>query len=325
QCSTLLGVTVANLPVPIPATPRPLLYAASGLSLEDELLTSTPELSVSPLVAAADHAVGGDPELATIMTGTSVSAAVTAAAAAMAASYNPDGDGWDAMQAVYDGAIPMPDLEATLTMPGDHAEVRRVSICGALTAACEAWGSCGLDTACSSDYELDRNALAFDYGGNEWSPAQSYGAVDDCTVSESICGADTFAVAPGDAPSPNNAMACAVNYLDPVAAFVKPQPPKPPCPACTLTTEEQLLYFTLSSDFSAANVENVTVMITDAVGKEFSVNLGDPPVDSTSTTRLPIDSRALPAGTVVKKAVVEVKISGVKEFNDVLLPTLIPG
>lgn len=325
QCAALLNVTVANLPVPIPATPRPLLYAAAGLTLEDELLPSTPDLSVSPLVAIADHAVGGDTDLATIMTGTSVAAAVTTAAAAMAGSYNPDGDGWDAMQAVYDGAVPMPaaDMEITLTMPGVHPEVRRVSMCGALTAACEAWGSCGLDSECSSAYELDMSALDFDYGGTDWSQNASYGATDDCLLSESICGADTEAMAPGNAQQAANA--CATNYLDPLVAFVKPQPPKPPCPACTLSTEEQKLYFTLSNDFAAANVENVTIHITDGDGAEFSVNLGDPPVDSLSTQRLLINDRLFYPGIVVKKAVVDVKISGVKEFNDVLVPGLVPG
>lgn len=317
QCATLLGVTQANLPVAIPNTTRPLLYAAAGLTLGDELLYSTPDLSVSPLVAIADHAVGGNPENAMIMTGTSVAAAVTTAAAAMAGSYNPGGDGWDAMDAVYDGAVVMPDLDVTLPMPGSHPTVRRVSICGALTEACAAWGSCGFVPTCTSDpYELDLDVLDFDYGGSDWVQAATFSSIDTCVgEGEVICGTETYAMA----PDPNAALACGLNFLDPVLAFVKPQPPKPPCPACTLTTAEQRLYFTLSPEFSAALVQNVTVHITDGNNTELSVDLGDPPVDSASTTRLQLPTTAFYTGMVVKKVVVDVKIDGVKEFNDALI------
>jgi hypothetical protein len=315
QCVTLLGVAdVAHLPVPIPATTRPLVYAVAGLSLDGQLLPTTPELSVGPLVAIADHGIGGAPEN-TAMVGTSVGTIVATAAAAMAGSYNPGGNGWDAMQAVYAGGAPAGLGVATMAMAGLQPQIHRVDVCGALLAACN--GACDFQTPCTPNlWEHELTELDFDYGGADWSPAASYGPIDDCSQAESICGADTYAIAPGD----NNSNACAWNYVDPGSIYVKPQPPKPPCPACTLTTEQQTLSFTLSSDFAAADVENVTIHITDGTtGAEFSVNLGDPPVTPLSTTDLIIDDRMFQPGMVVKRAVVDVKISGKIETNDVLV------
>jgi hypothetical protein len=322
ECATMLGVTVANLPVPIPNVDRPLVYAVGGLTLGDplapaELLPNAPELGIPPLVAIADHAIGGVSSN-DAMTGTSVAAVVTSAAAAMVASYT-GGTGWDAMQAVYDGGVET-DLEATITMPAGTTAVQRVDICGALLEACEPAGACAVDVSCTrGDYEVDLTELDTDYFASDWSPAQSYGATDNCGASESICGASTQAMAPGDAATTPAAQACAWNFSDPGALFVKPQPPKAPCPACTLTTEEKTLYFTLSDEFAAADVQNVTLHITKSDATEFSVNLGDPPVDSFSTKALLIDDRLFVSGIVVRRAVVEVQIRGSDETNDALV------
>lgn len=318
QCVTILGVAdQAHLPVPIPPGPRPLVYAVAGTTLAGELLATTPELSVAPLVAIADHGIGGAPEN-TAMVGTSVGTAVATGAAAMTASYMDTGNGWDAMQLVFTGGGAT-TIPITMALPGTGGNAKQVDVCGALTAACNGWGSCPFGTPCTPNTaELELGELDFDYGGVEWSPAGSYGEIDECTESESICGIETYALALDDFETPPDA--CEWNFIDPAVVYVKPQPPKPPCPACTLTTEEKRLYFTLSPDFLASDVSNITLHITDGTtGTEMSVDLGDPPINSTGTTILTLPNAVLYPGIVVKRAVVDVKISGNKETNDVLV------
>lgn len=323
DCVALLGLpNAAALPVPIPMATRPLVYAAAGVELDGDLLAGTPSDSVPPLVALADHVVGAvttdDP-----ITGSSAAAALTTAAWAMAASYTPGANGWATMQAVFDGAT-LTEHELKMSLDGAPDEVRRVDICGALVAACDRPGiTCpAFDSWCVPGVgaaDLDELEGEVPTVMGTWVPPSPYGATDSCTATESICGATTQAIAPGDAQTTAAAQACAWNYSDPIAILVKPQPPKPPCPACTLTTEERKLYFTLSNDFAASDVSNVTLLVTDINGVEFSVNLGDPPVDTISTQKLDISERALPVGIVVKRAVVEVEIKGTDETNDALV------
>ncbi len=132
---------------------RPLLYAVAAVHDDDRPLVNAQPDSLPPLVAFGDHGVAplspsspGGPFSGTL-TGTSVSALVTAAAAATLWSREPTLDAAGVMDRLYTNAIqiagaPAPDF--CLSSPpgpagcqqGERPQVRRVSPCSAVGAGC---------------------------------------------------------------------------------------------------------------------------------------------------------------------------------------------
>jgi len=136
---------------------RPLLYSAAGVRFDDRPLANGREGGRSRLAAPAFLAAGGylnsDGVLLSteILSGSSVAAAVTSAAAALLWSYRPQLRPGEVMKLLYDSGVSLsPDpegepVEADYCLHPPCGEVRRISLCGALEWACSgAPGRCNL-------------------------------------------------------------------------------------------------------------------------------------------------------------------------------------
>jgi hypothetical protein len=303
-----LGVTIAGPP---PAT-QPLLYAAAGTQLDGELLASARTGGLPRLAAIADHAIGGDAEDDNL-TGSSVAAAVTSAAAAMAWSYADNRTGPQVMESVWAGARPTDIGNSNMVVPSTTAVVKQVNVCGALTQAC-VLGTCPVfDQPCSADTVADPplSDLDFAYDAELLGEAVTNAPVQ-CGAEYEICGADAWAGSVDHA-----ADACVATERHPIERLVDPQPPQPGCPPCTFKAVEKTLYMSLSEDYAEDTVTNVSVVFTDNQGVDHPVDLGVPAIDAYSTKAIPIDARDVPAS--IKRMTVTVAFDEVRPINDVLL------
>ncbi|MEO1336588.1 MAG: S8/S53 family peptidase, partial [Myxococcota bacterium] len=131
------------------STYRPLVYAAGGLDGADNPLRSQRSESMPRIAAPASHATIYVGSYQTpLQTGTSVGAAVTSAAVALAWSYAPNLAGHDAMQMVYDAGADL-SLTPNLCLGSPCSQsVRRISMCHTLAAACASSGRCGHLSSC---------------------------------------------------------------------------------------------------------------------------------------------------------------------------------
>lgn len=146
----------AEKPAPSPSTCRalgvaspagsslgtePLVFAASGLEPNDEDLGLAREGARAELAAPASHAVVRDgSQPSALQTGSSVAAAVVSAAAAVVWSYRPGLSPAEVMETVYDGGVDLGRRADVCPGTSSCGQTHRVSICGALEAACRAGG-----------------------------------------------------------------------------------------------------------------------------------------------------------------------------------------
>lgn len=137
------------------ASYAPLVHAVAGLDPRDELILRSREGATPRLAAPAFHAVyepnPGACELLSplnAITGTSVSAAVASALAAVVWSYDVSLKPAEVMQVLYDtgkSLDPHPTkgkMSSDFSLPKKSMAVKRVSLCGALDAATCKPGSC---------------------------------------------------------------------------------------------------------------------------------------------------------------------------------------
>ena len=131
---------------------HPFVFAVGGVDGADNEIYNARPKSTPRLVAPSEHAValvpagtkymdeqGASVELLESqptrrLTGTSVSAAVASAAAALVWSYRGKLTAPEVMELVYNGAE---DLSPQTSRVGAPDPVHRISLCGALTAACK--------------------------------------------------------------------------------------------------------------------------------------------------------------------------------------------
>jgi hypothetical protein len=152
RCSDFLGAA------PGYNSSGPLLEAVGGVDGQDQELANARPDSMPRLVAPGFLGAAADPLGGQIptLTGTSVSTAVAAAAAAVSWAYAPSLDAPAIARAVYDsGPTVDPSADPLTCSAAPCPPVHRVSVCGALRAACAArGGGCGAVTC------LDRPAFA---------------------------------------------------------------------------------------------------------------------------------------------------------------------
>jgi hypothetical protein len=199
------------------ATSGPLLYAASGLDDKDQLLINTPLGARAPLAAPALQVVISDPTrppnvpAALPRSGSSMGAAVVSAAAALAWAYAPPGRPLDEiMQRLTTTGVDL-GVPADYCLGGACGNVHRVSVCGAVAAAC-AEGRCAFadpSFTCPPD-GLRAPAGAF--------PDLGAAPADKCAASRSSAGC-----------TPNPRPAYQNTLLLPLALE---QPDEPLCPPC---------------------------------------------------------------------------------------------
>ncbi|HKY38975.1 MAG TPA: S8 family serine peptidase [Polyangiaceae bacterium] len=135
----------------LPSATGPLLFAAGGVDNEDRALFNAPIGSRPALAAAASHAGVHSPatsRAAGPYTGTSIAAAVATSAAAVVWAYRPELSADEVMREVYSSSVSL-GVEADFCF-GERPcpEIRRVSICAAAQAACNAAAACATAPEC---------------------------------------------------------------------------------------------------------------------------------------------------------------------------------
>ena len=296
-CKTLLGTTPDNSDFPAPEDDayRPLVHAVGGLRGDGEPLTNARTGGMPRLAAFADHAVIAEGTGSTaILTGSSVSVAVAASAAAAIWSFRPDLAAHDVMQALWESGDSL-DHSVGFCLGGSDEDPcpiedlagRRVSVCAAVAAACaEGDGdcpdpapTCGTWTSESVDLsDVDLSAFSTSAGPVDLS---TIGWLDprtpDCRSSDVFYGA-LLATDP-----------CPQHQYHGLEAesWTEPQPSSDPCPACWIgfsRSGEGTLYVEIDDDVSGY-LTNATLNL----GKK-SYSLGLPTLtagDTTMVTKIP--------------------------------------
>ena len=234
---------------------RPLVHAVGGLDDLDQPLANTrpggmPRLASYALVAVAGELDGGDPSGP--YTGSSVAAAVGAAAAAVVWRYLPELPADEVMQRVYDSAVDL-GVPATVCHPGTSPcpNTRRISVCAAARAA--------RATLCERDPEAPGCAGELDCqppqaGEGEGSvdpvfPAELAVGFDDVDASEvggtpqDVTGCEvpivTGPTSVGEDPCPDQQH----HGWSRLPWLVWPQPSNPGCHVCALSESLATLWY----------------------------------------------------------------------------------
>lgn len=204
----------------------PLVHAIGGLGFGDDEMSGSRIGARTRVMATASHGMGGGLQLTTPLTGTSVSAAATSAAAAMVWSYNDSFTRAEVMDALYQGGEPLA-FNADVTAVTDNGDVlsHRLNICGAMDHACGLNSACNLSLDCtlpSDQTDIDAIVLAAE-------AAATYDQDEDVTfVGESSCDPTICGV---EISTPD-LTDCARVSPDPVAAYADPQPGSTICSVC---------------------------------------------------------------------------------------------
>lgn len=226
---------------------QPLLFSASGLDGSDQVLANAPASSRARIAAPASHVTVADPTHVhtRVMTGSSVAAAVTSAAAAVVWAYHPGLAPVEVMQLVYAAGAPL-SVAADYCQGAYCGGSRRVSICAALRGSCALLGGayCPASVVCDAR-SASETALP--------PPPDLTGLIYSATASASV--AHGWRV-----PTPCNAVVLSSSSSGPEnpcpaeqlfsmsrAPWADPQPDADPCPDCLCMEYRAILE--ISSDF----------------------------------------------------------------------------
>ncbi|MCH9648984.1 MAG: S8/S53 family peptidase [Deltaproteobacteria bacterium] len=236
----------------LPATPggaasyRPLLYSVAAVKDSAAALDTTRQRGVPRLAAFGDHAavaLSQSPGATATLTGSSVASLVVSATAAAVWSYLPASNPFQVMETVYQAGIStgrQADYCAgSRTCPKKRGEVREVSLCTAVAAACGTSPQCA-PISCPTPQPLDLSAVAW---GRFSAPTIDISTLETKLEPKPPCGNETvFYDGKGAAP----AEPCP-HYRYPSAAlepWIEPQPEFIPCPNCIATFDSPgSLYF----------------------------------------------------------------------------------
>lgn len=243
RCSSLMGTNV-----PPPATTyRRLVYAVGGVDGRDLDLANRRPTSRPPLVAPGDHATvsNGQGEITDVFTGSSISAAVASAAAAIAWRYDPLANPHDIMRRVRQQGTQLPGrtvefAREACVAPDCNPNVYRVSICGILESAF--LNGASADPNCTQ-------SLAF---------RDARPDITTQSIQPLVCTQPAMAATPAIAPcvgqyyseSGTPPQECPANQLANHHArpFSTPQPDKIACPTCPMEVFTAML--NLNRDYS---------------------------------------------------------------------------
>ncbi|MCB1036894.1 MAG: hypothetical protein KDD47_23915, partial [Acidobacteria bacterium] len=211
---------------------QPLIFAAAGITGDGQPLANALPASRPPLAAYADHATvtGGPPGSRATLTGSSVAALITSAAAAALWHHVPDADGPELMDLLHAAGDALPrTTDFRCQDPGslgcpDHPtsrglESRRISLCNTLARACTA-------TLCRqlscSPWDLSLPLLPLP-GGSPGQPPLSALDLTAQATPEDLCGglAPRYDPQAGEPPHPRP---------PPPDTRAPPPPPAPPPP-----------------------------------------------------------------------------------------------
>lgn len=222
----------------------PLVHAVGAVDLMDLPIFNARPGSRSRLAALGYQAVeypGQKPaDKSTLLTGTSVSAAVVSAAAAQIWSLRPELSPAEVMQYIYDSGLPLTSqgkpVTAEFCLGANCSQVHRISICAATMAACKN-NSCRADVGALT-CAAPPPALA------------SNKVVTDAAYAELMREVDAGAPASSSvAPPPNRFPVATPVESDFARWLVLPQPESLPCPQCTLQIQTWWLDGAIATDY----------------------------------------------------------------------------
>jgi hypothetical protein len=210
----------------------------------------------------------------TALTGTSVSSAAVAGAAAMIWSYKPNATAAQVMDILY-AAGDDAGASAHYGPPGHTSEpVHALDVCSAMH------GVCGSIPGCSAPAQICDGGVTATLGDIEatldaMTPQQTQVSFATADICLGCNGALTLAL------STDPLQGCPAE--DPVTSFTEPQPIQPACPNCTITKKDGQGMFSASLDpyYSANNgYEVVDVMVDFDDGSTMTYyRLGDVTLD----------------------------------------------
>lgn len=287
----------------------PLLYAAGGVNHADDALANGRPAGHPRLVAPSDHAVALDrhtssnPEYTGSLSGTSVSAAVLTAAAAVVWGYRPTLSPEQVIDTIYAGAV---DLGVAADVcAGTNCSVRRISICRAVNAACSGapGGACPPSLpVCAATNADDAPQAVFDGQPIIDQLAASvttqfpFAGVDQGFVA--ACNAHVVAATAVPAE------VCPLESRDTWVArpYVDPQPSVPVCPDCFVMHQPSGSgwdgIFPINTDLPAT-VEKVTIeVVVDGDHHIFGLE----PAKWNPGELFKVKDLPIPAGTLSKAA-----------------------
>ncbi len=229
-----------------PAVPqlagKPFVYAVGGVQAQSYPLANSRLRGLPRLTAYADHAVVKDSALQPTapLTGTSVATVVVSSAAAVVWHLHPEMTAKQVMTLLYDSGVTLKQSNGT-AKPADFyysspfpitapaPEVRRISLCAALSKAC-AGGVCSPPACEAFSQQIDLAPQLITFKANT--------TIDAATLYQQLsflppsCKVPTIYYSGG---TPN--FPCPFEQLPSLMEDpeVSPQPGADPCPSCTLT------------------------------------------------------------------------------------------
>jgi hypothetical protein len=232
ECRKVLGISVQRRRAE--SLYQPLVFAASGIDGMGTPLGNALPSSAPHLAAYADHATvkdaSGTPT--PTLTGSSVSAAVVSSAAAMMWSLIPDLSPFDIMEALRSSGEPL-GRKADFCLWGyGCGEVRRISICPAVAAACRVAGGCARFTC--EPWQQKRIRLSeFDRKRFAHVALATGPLVFGAPQHQPLCGPQELYNA-DDSLAPNPCP-LQLHTTGATVPWTVAQPPSLPCPNCTVS------------------------------------------------------------------------------------------
>ncbi|MEM7583857.1 MAG: S8/S53 family peptidase [Acidobacteriota bacterium] len=259
---------------------QPMLYAVAGVEADGDPLTNSRPYSVPERVAFGDHGVVSDTTgiaPTAILTGSSVAALVTSAAAAASWYYAPDLSAEEVMT-VLDGAGDQLPITADFCYTsGDDCEpVRRISICPSVASVCSRISTTCPPISCQpwdpSPPDLN-DSLANLNPSHELSLTDINQAYTDAEVCSPNTPHYDPSKGPAEDPCPDLQYASVQS-----TPWVHPQPGTHPCPPCRVHLNQQRLIIEIDPAFTGT----LSQPTLDLCGSSYS--LGSIPLEPGDTT-----------------------------------------
>jgi hypothetical protein len=254
-------------------TYAPLVHAVGGLDESDEALINSRVAAMPRLAALGANGIV-DPG-AEALSGTSVSAAVTSATAALLWSYRPELRPDQVMQLIYDSGWATGEV-ADFALTGSPS-VRRVSVCAALDDACTGQSSQCPTPGCSATAPaIDGNLSGFD-------------AAVQAVLADPSTSVESFQVVTA-AQFPTCEPPTQMGSTD----LASPQPDVPMCSRCNLgksggfLPNDDELSMTIDPTY-AGQILAVKLVLMDAAGTPSYHALDSDVVDSLNRQPYPVD------------------------------------
>jgi hypothetical protein len=248
--------------LPNHAAPHGVLLAVGGVDLADGPLANARRNATPPLVAPAELAAAQTAGRGTweVVSGTSVAAAVTSAAAARYWAMRPNEPAGAVMATLYARAEPLAGQAADFCLDaGPCPDVRRLSVCGVDSAAgvaraCRAMPAGDPATMDQLDADLAAALVAAPLAGVVRADATQLGAARAAPD----CGGTAVGGAGG--------AGCPAWQASPSAEWpsLVPQPEDPMCPSCVLDTPASTLWMSISP--RAPKLKGATLSVSSTTG-----------------------------------------------------------